>query len=119
MYERRAIMALESAGYSVTKAAASLGVFDLIAIGPVDIRLVQVKGGRCPWCGPAEREAIASFVAPANCSREVWKYYHGKRGGAIIDHIAPGGMHAQENGKTDGEESAQDRAEGRALVERP
>lgn len=87
-YERRAAAILEAAGYSVTIAAASLGAFDLVAIGATDVRLVQVKGGRLPYATPAEREAMALTPAPANCSREVWKFYHGRRGGPVIDYIA-------------------------------
>jgi Holliday junction resolvase len=73
--EHRAMTILEGAGYACTRAAASLGVFDVIAIGPVDIRLVQVKcGDRCQL-RPIEREAIEAFVVPANVSREVWKFF--------------------------------------------
>ena len=45
--ERRAIRILEAAGYTCTKAGGSLGVFDVIAIGPRDIRAIQVKAGTC------------------------------------------------------------------------
>jgi len=41
--EHRSMRLLEAAGYSVTRAAASLGDWDIIAIGPVDVILVQVK----------------------------------------------------------------------------
>ena len=36
--ERRAIRILEAAGYLCTKAGGSLGLFDVIAIGPCDVR---------------------------------------------------------------------------------
>jgi Holliday junction resolvase len=67
-YKTRRI--LEKAGYACTRAAASLGMFDVIAIGPRDIRLIQVKCARN--ASPVEREAIELFSAPANCSKEVW-----------------------------------------------
>jgi len=70
---------LEAAGYACTRAAASLGVFDVVAIGPVDIRLVQVKAGDRCQLRPIEREQIAAFTAPSNASKEVWKFYDRRR----------------------------------------
>jgi hypothetical protein len=64
---------LEEAGYRCTRAAASLGVFDVIAIGPVNGRLVQVKSGAAR-CSGVEREAIALFAAPANFTKEIWRF---------------------------------------------
>jgi len=73
--EHRAMRVLEASGYACTRAAASLGVFDVIGIGPRDIRLIQVKcGDRCQ-ISAAEREAIKTFVAPPNASREIWKFF--------------------------------------------
>ena len=66
---------LEAAGYACSRAAASLGVFDVIAIGPRDIRLIQVKAGAECRCDPTEREQIRAFAAPSNASREVWKFF--------------------------------------------
>ena len=43
--ERKVIAILENAGYHCTKAGASLGLFDVIAIGPHDVRCIQVKAG--------------------------------------------------------------------------
>ena len=86
-YEHKAKRLLEAAGYTVARPGASLGVFDLWALGPVDIRLVQVKGGIRPYCRPLEREAMALAVAPPNASREIWKFYRGRRGGPIIEIV--------------------------------
>ena len=44
--EYRATAALRKLGYLVTRSASSKGAFDLVAVGPNDIRLVQVKLGR-------------------------------------------------------------------------
>ena len=41
--ERRSMALLEAAGYQCTRAAASLGAWDLIGIGSTDVVLVQVK----------------------------------------------------------------------------
>lgn len=46
-------------GYSVCKAGGSLGVWDLIAIGPYGNKLVQVKSNRPP--GRAERLRMLEF----------------------------------------------------------
>jgi hypothetical protein len=63
---------LEASGYSCTRAAASLGVFDIIGVGPADVVLVQVKSNR--WPTSAEIEAIAKFAAPANCRKLVHRW---------------------------------------------
>lgn len=73
--ERKAIRILEAAGYCCTKAGGSLGVFDVIALGPKDVRCVQVKAGQRPWLSPAEREAIELVCVPANVSKELWKFH--------------------------------------------
>ena len=41
--ERRCIKALEAEGFVCTKAGGSLGVFDVIGIGPASFRAIQVK----------------------------------------------------------------------------
>ena len=71
--ERRCIRILEAAGYCCTKAGGSLGVFDVIALGPKDIRAVQVKCGTARLSG-LEREAIAQQVVPFNVSKECWRF---------------------------------------------
>ena len=64
---------LESDGYAVTRAAGSLGLWDLVGIGPAGTVVVQVKTNRPP--SPAERSALAAFECPSNCRRlvHVWK----------------------------------------------
>ena len=64
---------LEAAGYICTRAGASLGLFDVIAVGPHDVRLLQVKAGS-KHLSAVEREAIAGLSVPANVSREVWRF---------------------------------------------
>ena len=43
--EHRSIRILEAAGCACTRAAASLGVFDVIGVCSADVVLVQVEGG--------------------------------------------------------------------------
>lgn len=64
---------LEQAGYNVTRAAGSLGAWDLVAIGSADVLLVQVKSNRPPR--PAERAELRAFRCPRNCRRviHVWR----------------------------------------------
>jgi Holliday junction resolvase len=62
--EYRSIAVLEAAGYACTRAAASLGAWDIIGIGSADVVLCQVKTR--DWPGAAEMEALNLFLAPAN-----------------------------------------------------
>ena len=71
--EHRAIRILEAAGYSCTKAAGSLGMFDVIALGPHDIRCLQVKSGTT-YCSRIEREMMRECVLPSNVTREIWRF---------------------------------------------
>ncbi len=80
--ELKAIRILEKRGYYCCKAGGSLGIFDLIAIGPVDVRAVQVKTNRT--APPAERKAIADFICPAPVIKELWIFYDYKREPTII-----------------------------------
>ena len=70
--ERRSMALLEAAGYSCTRAAASLGVFDIIGISSTDFVAIQVKSNR--WPDAAETETLKSFPAPANCRKLVHRW---------------------------------------------
>ena len=70
--EHRSMRLLEAAGYSVTRAAASLGAWDLIGIGSTDVVLVQVKSN--DWPRSAEMEALEGFKVPINCRRLVHRW---------------------------------------------
>lgn len=76
--EHRAMKMLESTGFRCTRAAASLGAFDVIAIGHTMIRLVQVKAGT-KYASALEREAMQTFPAPSNCQKEIWRFPDGAR----------------------------------------
>jgi hypothetical protein len=67
----------ESCGYMCTKAGGSLGLFDVIAIGPGDIRCIQVKANE--YLSAIEREQIRSLPVPTNVSRECWQFIDGNR----------------------------------------
>ena len=73
--EHKTMDYLEAIGYLTTRSAASLGAFDVIAVGPIGVRLIQVKANRAP--GPPEREQMEAISVPDNCTIEywVWKDY--------------------------------------------
>lgn len=75
--EHRSRRLLEANGYCVTRAAGSLGAWDLVGIGPTDVVLLQVKSNRPP--APAEREALALFPCPSNCKRLVHVWFDRQR----------------------------------------
>ncbi len=60
--EHRSKRLLENTGYRVTRSSASLGEWDLVAIGPLGVQLVQVKTNR--WPGSVEMEAMREFPVP-------------------------------------------------------
>ncbi len=70
--EHRSMTLLESAGYSCTRAAASLGAFDIIGVGSTDVILLQVKTR--DWPGEVETESIRQFPAPANARKIVHRW---------------------------------------------
>jgi len=71
--ELRCIRILEAAGYICTKAGGSLGMFDVVALGPVDVKAIQVKAGTARL-SPLEREQICDLTLPPNVSCEYWKF---------------------------------------------
>jgi len=70
--EHKTMRYLEALGYACTRAAASLGVFDVVAVGPRDVKLLQVKSNR--WPGSVEMEAIELFACPSSCTKEIWRW---------------------------------------------
>jgi hypothetical protein len=70
--ERRSRTILESGGYRVTRAAASLGAWDLVGIGSTDIVLVQCKTR--DWPSAVEMEALDLFPAPPNARKLVHRW---------------------------------------------
>jgi len=70
--EHRSIRLLEAAGYACTRAAASLGAWDIVGIGSTDIVLFQVKTR--DWPGAVEMGALKLFRAPENCRKLVHRW---------------------------------------------
>lgn len=70
--EHRSIELLESRGYGCTRAAATLGAWDIIAAGPADVVLVSVKTNACPR--RAEIERLDAFTVPPTCRKLVHQW---------------------------------------------
>jgi hypothetical protein len=70
--EHRSIALLEASGYACTRAAASLGVFDIVGVGPSDVGLVQCKTR--DWPGAVELETIKNFPCPSLCKKLIHRY---------------------------------------------
>ena len=81
-FEYKARHLLEAGGYTVTRAAASKGVADLVAWDAAGFKLVSIKSG-LSRASAAERDALARCPAPANCTREIWRFPPGSRGPVI------------------------------------
>lgn len=73
--EWKSIRLLQARGYACTKSAASLGLFDIIAVGPNDVLLVQVKSNKRPR--KAEMARLHAFVHGPFVHKiiHVWKDY--------------------------------------------
>jgi hypothetical protein len=69
---RNAKRIFEATGYVVTRAAASLGAWDLFGIGSTDIVLVQCKTR--DWPSAVEIEALQLFPAPPNARKLVHRW---------------------------------------------
>lgn len=70
--EHRTMKLLEAAGYRCTRAAASLGVFDIVGIGTSDVVLVQVKTR--DWPGAVEMEQLREFRCPPNAKKLIHRW---------------------------------------------
>jgi len=71
--EHKSIAILEAAGYRCTRAAASLGIFDVIGISATDVVLCQVKSNS--WPGSVEMEQIKLFPAPPNARKLIHRWW--------------------------------------------
>jgi Holliday junction resolvase-like predicted endonuclease len=75
--EHRSRDILEAAGYRVTRAAGSLGDWDLVGLSSTDVVLVQVRTR--DWPGLIERQALKECVAPPNTRKLLHRYRDGRR----------------------------------------
>jgi uncharacterized protein with GYD domain len=89
--EHRCMKQLEDRGYRCTRAAASLGEWDVIAVGPSDTKLIQVKCNRRP--GSEEMGRLHAFQCGDLVSKEVWVYKDGRPREPIIEILNQRGSH--------------------------
>lgn len=75
--EHRSARILEAAGYRITRAAASLGEWDLVGISATDFVLVQVKTR--DWPGSVEMETLRLFPCPINARKILHRWRDGER----------------------------------------
>ena len=75
--EHRSMAILEAAGYRCTRAAASLGAWDVVGIGRTDVILCQVKSR--DWPGLVEMETLKDFPCPSNAKRIIHRWRHRQR----------------------------------------
>ena len=68
--EHRCIRILEAAGYVCARSGGSLGLFDVIAIGQADVRLIQCKAGT-KYLAAVEREQITMLSGAGQCLSRV------------------------------------------------
>jgi Holliday junction resolvase-like predicted endonuclease len=73
--EHRTMALLEAAGYRCIRSGGSLGEWDVVALGPLDVVLVQVKSNRNP--GSLELAALRDSCAWPHVRRliHVWRNY--------------------------------------------
>jgi Holliday junction resolvase len=79
--ERKAVKVLEGAGYVLARTAGSHSPFDVVAVGPNGVRLIQVKRvkeGGFTAILEAAREEIRQVPMVPGVSREVWVWLEGK-----------------------------------------
>jgi len=75
--EHRSKRLFEKEGFRVTRAAASLGEWDLVCISSKLVVLCQVKTNR--WPSGAEMEQMIAFPAPRKCLKLVHAWHDGER----------------------------------------
>jgi Holliday junction resolvase len=81
--EHRSRRLLKTAGYAETRAAGSLGAWDLIGVSAADMVLCQVKSNRGP--APAKHEALKLFSCPSNCKRLIHVWHDRQRWPEVRD----------------------------------
>lgn len=70
--EHRTMKYLSPLGYRCCRSAASLGEWDVIAVGADDVRLIQVKCNR--WVSGVELETLKEFKCPPGVIKEMWRW---------------------------------------------
>jgi hypothetical protein len=72
--EHRSKAILEAEGYLCTRAAASLGAWDIIGVSATSVVLLQVKTTK--WPGLPEMAILRDFPAPTQVTKLVHRWRH-------------------------------------------
>lgn len=70
--EYRSMRVLEAVGYICIRSAGSHSPFDVIALGPSDVLLVQCKTNE--WPGTIEMESLRLLPVPANTRKLIHRW---------------------------------------------
>jgi len=77
-YEYKTVNLLRDQGYHAQRTAGSHGLFDAVAVGHGQVRLINIKAGY--WPPPAEREAFYGLDVPGRAVVELpytgYKHIH-------------------------------------------
>ncbi|MCK5602963.1 hypothetical protein KAR91_13860 [Candidatus Pacearchaeota archaeon] len=83
-YERKTVNLLRREGYHAQRTAGSHGLFDVVAVGHGQVRLINIKKGY--WPSPKEREAFYALgVSPIGytfyeaVTLEIWRWNKGAK----------------------------------------
>ena len=83
-YERKTINLLRDQGYHAQRTAGSHGLFDVIAVGHGQVRLINIKKGY--WPSPKERKAFFALEIPGiggyewcAATLEIWRWDKGAK----------------------------------------
>jgi Holliday junction resolvase len=71
--EHRTMEVLTNAGYYCIRAGGSIGCFDVVAIGPYDMRCISVKSGS-RYASSLEREQLGLVQLPPWATKEIWRW---------------------------------------------
>ena len=89
--EYKAVKELQAAGYIVTRAAGSHGLWDVVAVNANGVRMIQVKSdvdeNDVRFECKVAKEAMAKIFRPSNVSYEVWGRVHGRNGWIIREVV--------------------------------
>ena len=77
-FEYKTRKALEKEGYYVVRSAGSKGAVDLVALGEIGIRLVQVKSGASRVDRNEVSRKFSKIKTRKGCFKELWIYRDGQ-----------------------------------------
>jgi hypothetical protein len=74
---------LEAAGFTMSRAAGSKGLVDLVTWDPTSIKFISVSGST--YASAIEREGLMLMPRPVNSCAEIWRFPD--RRGPVIERL--------------------------------